>query len=296
MRSAPIEISSGTVYTRILSRQVYCGSDTPEDMLHNLRPNGSKSTVPVDVERESSLFAQAEGGYAFSLQDLFRGLRRRLWVIALMTAVFTGAAVAFSLAQTPMYEASVEILVGQEQGAGSTPGSLGGDVQGLEQLTATMAKGVNSRPIAEEVIQQLNLQVTPEEFLEKHLSVRQVIQTQFIEVNYRDSSPERAQQVANAIGDVFSEQVSQVSPSASAITATVWTRAVVPDEPVSPKPVRTGMLALVLGLMLGLGLALLLEYLDNSWRSPKHVEQVSGVPTFAVIPTFKVPTGKKGGY
>jgi len=242
------------------------------------------------------LFAQAEGGYAFSLQDLFRGLRRRLWVIALMTAVFTGAAVAFSLAQTPMYEASVEILVGQEQGAGSTPGSLGGDVQGLEQLTATMAKGVNSRPIAEEVIQQLNLQVTPEEFLEKHLSVRQVIQTQFIEVNYRDSSPERAQQVANAIGDVFSEQVSQVSPSASAITATVWTRAVVPDEPVSPKPMRTGILALVVGLMLGLGLALLLEYLDNSWRSPKHVEQVSGVPTFAVIPTFKVPVGKKEGY
>lgn len=61
----------------------------------------------------------------------------------------------------------------------------------------------------------------------------------------------------------------------------------------SPDPVRNGALALVLGLMLGVGLAFLLEYLDDSWRSPEEVEQVSGVPTFGVIPEFKVPKDVK---
>lgn len=83
-----------------------------------------------------------------------------------------------------------------------------------------------------------------------------------------------------------------VSPGANAITATVWERAIVPEEPVSPNPLRDGLLALMLGLMLGTGAAFLLEYLDDSWRSPEEAEQVSGVPTFGMVPAFKVKAPK----
>jgi capsular polysaccharide biosynthesis protein len=48
------------------------------------------------------------------------------------------------------------------------------------------------------------------------------------------------------------------------------------------------LLALVAGGALGVALAFLLEYLDDSWGSPEEAEQISGVPTFGVIPTFKV--------
>ena len=43
----------------------------------------------------------------------------------------------------------------------------------------------------------------------------------------------------------------------------------------------------------GMRLAFLLEYVDDSWRSPEEAEQVSGVPTFGVIPEFEALTGKK---
>jgi capsular polysaccharide biosynthesis protein len=99
--------------------------------------------------------------------------------------------------------------------------------------------------------------------------------------------------VANTTGEVFSEQVSEVSPGANAITATVWERAVIPEEPVSPNPLRDGLLALMLGLMIGTGIAFLLEYLDDSWRSPEEAEQVSGVPTFGMVPAIDVPKDKK---
>jgi capsular polysaccharide biosynthesis protein len=51
--------------------------------------------------------------------------------------------------------------------------------------------------------------------------------------------------------------------------------------------VRNGLLTLAFGLLLGVVLALFLEYLDDSWRSPEEVEQISGVPTYGVIPEFK---------
>jgi capsular polysaccharide biosynthesis protein len=61
--------------------------------------------------------------------------------------------------------------------------------------------------VAKTVIRQQDLQMTTEEFLGEHLSVEQVPNIQWIEVHYRDVSPERAQRVADAVGDVFSEQV-----------------------------------------------------------------------------------------
>jgi capsular exopolysaccharide synthesis family protein len=146
---------------------------------------------------------------------------------------------------------------------------------------------VSSRPVAEAVIRQQNLRMTTEDFLENYLIVEQEPNTQWIQVSYRDSSPERAQRVANAVGDVFSKQVSEVSPNANAITATVWEHAAVPDEPVTPNPVRNSLLALALGLVLGVVLAFLLEYLDDSWNSPEEMEQVSGVPTFGIIPELE---------
>lgn len=235
-----------------------------------------------------------EGEYVLSLRDLFHTVWKRLWFILLMATVLTGVAVGFSLWQTPVYEASIKLLIGQEQGS-SNPGSLGSDVQGLQQLTQTMAEGIKSRPVAEAVIRQQGLQMTPEDFLKDYLRVKQIATTQFIEVDYRDPSPERARQVANTVGEVFSKQVSNVSPSANDVTATVWERADVPDKPASPNLVLNIGLALVAGLMLGVGLAFLLEYLDDSWRSPEEAEQVSGVPTFGVIPEFKVSKVKKGG-
>lgn len=233
----------------------------------------------------------SRGEYMVSLGDLLRVVWKRLWIILLVTIVLVGSAVGFSLKQTPVYEASIKLLVGQEQQR-DVSGSLGSDVQGLQQLTLTVTDLVSTRPVAEAVIERLNLRMSAEEFLE-NIEVEQVANTQSIQVSYKDPSPERARDVANAVGDTFSEQVSEVSPSANAITATVWERAMTPEEPVSPNPIRNGLLALLLGLMLGVGLAFLLEYLDDSWRSPEEVEQISGVPTFGIISEFKAPKGKK---
>jgi capsular polysaccharide biosynthesis protein len=45
--------------------------------------------------------------------------------------------------------------------------------------------------------------------------------------------------------------------------------------------------------MLGVGLAFLLEYLDDSWRSPEEVEQFLGLPNFGTIPHFDVSSNGK---
>jgi capsular polysaccharide biosynthesis protein len=249
--------------------------------------NNSENIISIEPKPESASFTRTpEKEHLFSLEAPLQTLRKRVWLVLLVPFVFMGAAMGFALLQTPLYESSIKILVGQERESGASA-NLGSDVQGLQQLTKTMAEGVNSDPIADDVIQRLDLEIDTEDFLERHLSVRQIPQTQFIEVSYRDSSPQRAQQVANTVGETFASRVAETSTSANAVTATVWQWAKVPDEPVSPNLVFSMGLGLLIGLGLGVGLAFLLESLDDSWSSsPEEVEAVGGVPTFAVIPEF----------
>jgi capsular polysaccharide biosynthesis protein len=211
---------------------------------------------PEHRQRVYSLHGESPD--TLSLREIFRIISARFWVIVIVVVVCVGMAVGYSLAQTPMYESSSTILVGQQQQAGGTP-NLGGDVSGLQQLTTTLVVAADSRPVAEEVIQRLNLRSTPEALLED-LEAQQIPDSLYIQISYTDPSPNRAQMVADTTGEVLSKQISEVSPDVNAVTARVWESAVEPTSPVSPNIVMNGFLALAVGLALGLGLAFLLEY------------------------------------
>jgi capsular polysaccharide biosynthesis protein len=220
------------------------------------------------------------------LTELLRTLRQRAWLIVLTATVFAGVAVGSSYVQEPIYEVSGKLLVGQAADSDRVT-SLGSDIMGLQQATLTVATAVSSAPVAEEVVKKLNLRTDPEVLL-KHISVQQVESTQFIEITYTGPDPERGRKIVDAFGTVASKRIAQSSAGASGIRSSMWEYAQIPEAPIEPNPIRNGVLALGLGLMLGAGMAFLLEYLDDGWRSTEEVERTLGVPTFGVVPAFDV--------
>lgn len=67
--------------------------------------------------------------------------------------------------------------------------------------------------------------------------------------------------------------------------------AIVPDEPIKPRIKLNAILALVVGLMLGVGLAFFIEYLDNTIKTSQDVERYLGLATLTQIPRH--PRGKE---
>jgi capsular polysaccharide biosynthesis protein len=254
--------------------------------------SSQKHNVGIGTALEVVASTEADGAEdTLPLRDIVRLLWRRSWVIVVATITIVGGAVVFGLTQTPTYEASTKLLVGQQQNAGD-PYNLAGDVQGLQLLTKTLATAVNTRPVAQVVIRQLDLSINPNDLM-ANVQVQQISDTQFVQVTYKDTSPERAQLIANSIGDVFSAKISEISPKASGVTVTVWEPATMPTNPVSPNFMLILTLALVLGIVLSVTLALLLEYWESGWRSAEEVERAFGRPVIAVIPAFEVSKGTK---
>lgn len=79
--------------------------------------NGSRGQkLPMNIEPRPVAPAEAtHDEYVLPLRELLGVLWRRLWVIVLVAALLAGAAVAFDLSRTPTYEATITILVGQQQ-------------------------------------------------------------------------------------------------------------------------------------------------------------------------------------
>jgi capsular polysaccharide biosynthesis protein len=172
----------------------------------------------------------------------------------LVAVVVTGV----SATRPPTYEASALVMVSQkEQSDGNIhpiPNANAPAPEGRQALIQTMIIGINTRPVAEEVIQRLGLDISPDELL-SNLTVEQVETSQFIQLSYADTDPGRAEEVVNTVGQVSSERISNTSAAANDLKATVYERAITRTSPVSPKPLRNGLLTLGVGLVLCAGTA-----------------------------------------
>lgn len=73
----------------------------------------------------------------------------------------------------------------------------------------------------------------------------------------------------------------------------VVSSAAVAVDPVSPRPLRNAILGFAVGLAIGLGMALLYEYLDNTIKSSDEAERIFGAPVLGTIPLDAMMKGQK---
>jgi polysaccharide biosynthesis transport protein len=194
------------------------------------------------------------------MEDIAQAFLKRPGVILLVVLGFVGPTLVFTLLQPTVYEASAKLMVGGGlKLLGVTQDSdLSKNAEGLQELTRLVVEAIDSRPVAEEAIQRLGLRMKPGELLE-NLSVEQEGSTQFIQLSYKDTDPERAQRIVNTVGVVSSERIPEAMGGPPDVTVRMWEEASVPTNPASPDPVRNVALVLILGLMVGPVLAIWMD-------------------------------------
>jgi capsular polysaccharide biosynthesis protein len=199
------------------------------------------------------------------MENIAQAILGRLRLVLLVVLVFMGATLGVSLWQTLVYKASAKLGLGvdwEDRWETDIPGVMliPTTVTPLHRVVVDVARDIKSPAIAGEAIERLGLDggMEPGELLD-NLSVEQEGSPHFIQLSYKDTDPETAQQVVNAVAEVASEEIRQEPPYVYDLRVQVWERASVPSSPVSPNPLRNAALALILGLAVGIGLALLME-------------------------------------
>ena len=100
-----------------------------------------------------------------------------------------------------------------------------------------------------------------------------------------ESGVKRAESLCDLLDDRIKEI--NVTEDTGALNISILDVAKPGDSPVEPHKTRTMALALVLGLLLGAGLAFLRDWLDHRLRSSEEMARVLDAPVLGVLPHFK---------
>lgn len=214
------------------------------------------------------------------LREYFGIVKKRFWIIALITvvaAVISGL-ISFFVLQ-PVYETKTTLIVSTNQNE-ETQMVTGDQFNVSQKLAVTYGEIIKSRTVLEPVIKNLNLDETYEELAGK-ITVSAVKDTQIISITVQDTNPTKARDIANQIPKVFTEEVKRIT---NANGVEVIDTAITPVNPIKPNKVMNVAIAAVLGMMIGLFIVFLLQYMDNKIKTPQDIEKHLGLPVLGAIP------------
>src|SRR5437868_944520 len=159
---------------------------------------------------------------------------------------------------------------------------------------------MTKRPVLQKVITDLNLQTDPVN-LSHQIVVTPEPNTTILDVAVRDTNPAQAMNIANTLVNDFIVQVKETQLSeATAQTANskdnlvIVSPAVQPTDPVFPKPLLNIGLGLFMGLIVGVGLAFVLDYLDQSVRNDEILRERVGLVPIGHISYVPAKPGRRG--
>ena len=105
------------------------------------------------------------------------------------------------------------------------------------------------------------------------------------EYNALENEYKQAQQKLNDVNKVVRElEMALATGDQRGQNINIVDRAKVPVVPAKPKKTRTILLAALMGLVIGVGLCLLADYLDTTIKTMEDVRNVLGIPTLGYVP------------
>ena len=212
------------------------------------------------------------------LSDYGRILKRRGWIIILVAALTAVAAFGFSKLQTPVYESSLKILVQPAR-------TDFGQAQAAKQLLRGYVQWINSSYRAATVIDELKLDLTPQELL-SDIRVASDESSFVIQLNVENTDPNLANDVARTWGNTFIQWRTDDNATQRKEDRV---EAEFIDDPRAgldrPKVIINTAAAVIFGALIGVVIVLVLEWIESGVvRRSEDIERYLDIPVIGSIP------------
>lgn len=226
------------------------------------------------------------------LMDLFQVVFKKLHLVLLAGIIAALVAVLVTkLFMTPVYTSTTKMYVLSKQDANSAVTSS--DLQAGSQLTKDYMELIKSRSVMEQVISQLQLDMSVDK-LSGEITVSNTADTRILSISVENESPKLAKEIADAVRESASVQITQITQITDADAVNMVEEGNLPKNPTSPNTMKNAMLGGILGIFLALGAIVLIYILDDTIKTPDDVERYLGLTVLTSIPIASgTPAAKK---
>lgn len=179
---------------------------------------------------------------------------------------------------TPLYTSVTQmyVLTKQDNNANVTYS----DLQTGTQLTKDYMVLIKSRPVMEQVISALNLDMEAEELADM-ISVETETDTRVLNISVRNKDPKVAKELADAVRSAVGVQITEIMDAEAVNTVQEGNLA---TSPSSPNTMKNSLIGGILGVIIAIGVIVLIFVLDDTVKSPDDVEQYLGLNALTSIP------------
>lgn len=220
------------------------------------------------------------------IQEVVTALKKRWKLIFLITVITTILSIIASIfIITPKYETKTKVFIGKEGAINkgvADENYSGYDVEMYQKLLKTYAEVIQTNDLIEKAIDAEGLDLKSKDVL-KNLKVTPTTDTQILEINYINKDKVVAKNILDSITNEFMSESKQLIPNGN---VKIIESVRIPDDPVSPNKKIIIVISFFTGLMIGTGLSLFLEFLDNTFENKEEMEQELGLPVLGAIPDF----------
>lgn len=223
-----------------------------------------------------------------NLNEIFFVLVYKLWIIFIAGILLASAAGIYSkYFLTPIYTSTAQLYVINRAYTDSF--ITWNDLESGDYLAQDYKILVKSRPVTDEVISRLNLDMTHEE-LAGLISVNIPTDTRVLEITISHPDAEMAKKIADAVALVSSERLVDVMRMEM---VNIVEYGSLPTYPSSPNVQRNTLLGGLVGVMIA-SIVMVVFYLKNDLiKTPDDIEKYLGIATLSSIPLNEKKKEKK---
>lgn len=210
--------------------------------------------------------------------------KRILWVIAAVVIAVAASAIITQFFITPQYQASCWLFVNTFSSDSSyTQNQISAtQLQAATQLANTYIQMLRSETVLNDVSGELGGAYSPQQ-LSQMISASVITDTQILVITVTHPDPEQAAQIANAVAQVAPASIQSFVEGSS---VTVPQYASVPTAPSSPSMSRNLLIGFLVGLVVGVGAALVAYFLDTRVTQQDNLSEIYGYPLLGIIPNM----------
>ena len=222
-----------------------------------------------------------------NMLDLFNLLLKNISKIII--AGILAAVIAFGYTVTmvtPMYRSSAKMVIKVISSETLTTFS---DVQIAEGLVNDCVEIICSRQIMQEIIDELELEYTPEQLLSQ-ISISAPVDTRVLKVSVTNPDPELAKEIAVTI---CKASESKVASYVGVDSIKTFENPTTPTNPVSPNVLKNTAMGGFFGMIAVAAILVFMKLMNNKIYTQDDVEHMLGISVFSAIPYVGENAGKK---
>lgn len=214
-------------------------------------------------------------------EDVFRSLKNnlRLILISTLSVTLVSAIITFFFIP-PEYEASTKVYIGKERFKNVSTTYTNEEINMYQRLIKTYSELVKTKDLVRKSISNVGQDISVNEVLSK-LQAISIADTQILQIKYVSDSREEAYDMVYGITEEFMKLSKKLYPKGN---VHIIQQPIVPEVPVGPNKKMNVAIGALLGMMIGLGVTFLKEFINNTYSNKEEVERDLEIPCIGIIP------------